>query len=154
MRCPACQHPDSRVIDSRAAADHVRRRRECQDCGHRFTTYERWERPRLWVLKKGGLKEPFSHEKVLHGIALACRKRPVTAEQMDEAAARVRSVLEKRKDPVVPSAAVGEAVMAVLRDVDDVAWVRFASVYQAFDNVDEFVDVIRPLTQRERGDDD
>lgn len=147
MRCPSCQHPDSRVIDSRASTDHVRRRRECQDCGHRFTTYERWERPRLWVLKRDGLKEPYSQDKVLQGIALACRKRPVNAEQMDEAAARVRSTLEARKDPVVPSDIVGEAVMEVLRDIDAVAYVRFASVYQAFESVEEFVDAIRPLTE-------
>ena len=149
MRCPDCQHEDSRVIDSRATADHVRRRRECQACGHRFTTYERWERPRLWILKKGGLKEPYSHEKVLQGIALACRKRPVSAAQMDEAAARVRTILEARRGHEVPSAEVGDAVMAVLADVDDVAYVRFASVYQAFESVDEFVEVIQPLTERD-----
>lgn len=146
MRCPACQHPDSRVIDSRATADHIRRRRACQACSHRFTTYERFEHPRLWVLKKGGLKEPYSDEKVLQGIALACRKRPVDAPSMDEAAARVRELLVQRKEQAVPSAAVGEAVMEVLRDIDDVAYVRFASVYQAFDSVEEFIEVIRPLT--------
>lgn len=147
MRCPECQQPDSRVVDSRTAGDHVRRRRECQACSHRFTTYERWERPRLWVLKKSGLKEPYSHEKVLQGIALACRKRPVNAEQMDEAAAAVRTRLELGRESEVDSAAVGEAVMDVLRRVDDVAYVRFASVYRAFESVEEFVEVIRPLTE-------
>lgn len=149
MRCPECQDPDSRVIDSRTAGDHIRRRRECQQCNHRFTTYERWERPRLWVLKKSGLKEPYSHEKVLQGIALACRKRPVNAEQLDEAAAEVRSSLESRRELEIASADVGEAVMEVLRGMDDVAYVRFASVYRAFESVEEFVDVIRPLTERE-----
>ncbi|MFK7929642.1 MAG: transcriptional regulator NrdR [Myxococcota bacterium] len=148
MRCPECQHLDSRVIDSRTAGDNVRRRRECQECTHRFTTYERWERPRLWVMKKTGLKEPYAHEKVLHGIALACRKRPVTAQQMDDAAAEVRAQLESQKETEIDSAAVGEAVMDVLRTVDDVAYVRFASVYRAFESVEEFVDVIRPLTER------
>lgn len=149
MRCPECQQPDSRVIDSRTAGDHVRRRRECQQCGHRFTTYERHERPALWVLKRDGHKEPYAHEKVLHGIALACRKRPVSADQMDEAAQRVLALLEQRRETPVPSSAVGEAVMHVLRDVDAVAYVRFASVYQAFESVAEFVEVIRPLTEKE-----
>ena len=88
---------------------------------------------------------------MLQGIALACRKRPVDASQMDEAAARVRGLLEARREHEIPSAAVGEAVMAVLKDIDDVAYVRFASVYQAFDSVDEFVRVIRPLTGQDPG---
>lgn len=150
MRCPECQQPDSRVIDSRTAGDHVRRRRECQACGHRFTTYERHERPPLWIRKKDGQKELYDDEKVLHGIALACRKRPVTAEAMDEAAQRVRLALEARRENPVESSVVGEAVIEVLRDVDAVAYVRFASVYQAFESVAEFVDVIRPLTEAER----
>ena len=149
MRCPACQHPESRVVDSRTAEAHVRRRRECQACQHRFTTYERMERPRLWVLKRDGHKEPYAHEKVLEGIALACRKRPVSAGAMDEAAARVRAILEAQRVSPIPSSKVGEAVMEVLRDVDAVAYVRFASVYRAFDTVAEFVEVIRPLTERD-----
>lgn len=148
MRCPECQHLESRVVDSRSAGDSIRRRRECASCGHRFTTYERSERPQLWVLKKSGIKEPYHHEKVLHGLALACRKRPVQAEQLDEAARQVRTLLEQRRDTPIPSSAVGEAVMEVLRRVDAVAYVRFASVYQAFESVDEFVEVIRPLTER------
>jgi len=145
MRCPECQIPDSRVVDSRTAGDHVRRRRECVACQHRFTTYERVERPQLWVLKKSGLKEPFSPEKVLEGIALACRKRPVSAQQMDEAVNDVRNILEQRRESPVPSSAVGEAVLEVLRELDSVAYVRFASVYRAFESVGEFVDVIAPL---------
>jgi len=94
-------------------------------------------------MKKTGLKEPYSHEKVLHGIALACRKRPVTAQQMDDAAAEVRTELETRKETEIASAAVGEAVMDVLRTVDDVADGRFASVYQAFESVAACVEVIR-----------
>ncbi|TVQ92797.1 MAG: transcriptional repressor NrdR [Deltaproteobacteria bacterium] len=148
MRCPECQHLESRVVDSRSTGDHIRRRRECASCGHRFTTYERAERPQIWVLKKGGVKEPFSHEKVLHGLALACRKRPVRAEQLDEAAAAVRVLLEQRRESPVPSSAVGEAVLEVLREIDAVAYVRFASVYQEFESVAEFVEVIRPLTER------
>lgn len=147
MRCPECQHPDTRVIDSRSTGDHIRRRRECGECGNRFTTYERSERPQLWVLKKSGHKEPFSHDKILHGLALACRKRPVRADQLEEAAAAVRSLLEQRRDSPIPSSAVGEAVLQVLREIDAVAYVRFASVYQEFESVAEFIDVIMPLTE-------
>lgn len=145
MRCPECQTPDSRVVDSRTAGDHVRRRRECVSCQHRFTTYERMERPQVWVLKKSGLKEPFIPEKVLEGIALACRKRPVSAQQMDDAVNAVRTLLELRRESPIPSSAVGEAVLEVLRALDPVAYVRFASVYRAFESVEEFVDVIDPL---------
>lgn len=149
MICPECHHVDSRVVDSRAAGDTIRRRRECAACGFRFTTYERIERPQLWVIKKNGHKEPYDHDKVLHGIALACRKRPVGVEQLDKAAAEVRALLEQRRDGAVQSAAVGRAVLQVLRGLDAVAYVRFASVYQRFESVEEFVEVIRPLTEPE-----
>lgn len=145
MRCPSCGGVDSRVVDSRSSADHIRRRRECLDCAHRFTTYERWERPSLWIVKKDGTKQPFSEHKVLHGIALACRKRPISNVAMDEAVQRVRAILEARRENELPSNAVGEAVLETLRQLDDVAYIRFASVYEAFDNVEGFVNVIRPL---------
>jgi transcriptional repressor NrdR len=103
------------------------------------------ERPQVWVLKKSGLKEPFIPEKVLEGIALACRKRPVSAQQMDDAVNAVRTLLELRRESPIPSSAVGEAVLEVLRALDPVAYVRFASVYRAFESVEEFVDVIDPL---------
>jgi transcriptional repressor NrdR len=149
MRCPECQHLESRVVDSRATGDAIRRRRACEACGWRFTTYERVERPQLWILKKRGFREPYAHEKVLHGIALACRKRPVGADQLDEAAAAVRALLEQRRESPVPSAAVGEAVMEVLRDLDAVAYVRFASVYREFESAEEFAEVLRPWTEPE-----
>lgn len=148
MRCPECQHNDTRVVDSRSLGGHIRRRRECQSCGHRFTTHERLERPTLWVLKKGGGREPFSRGKVLHGITLACRKRPVSSEGIEDAADRVTAALEKRRSHEVGAAEVGEAVLRVLRDLDDVAYVRFASVYQAFETVEHFVEIIRPLQEQ------
>ncbi len=150
MRCPACDSEDTRVIDSRTAADSVRRRRECQACGGRFTTFERVEMRPLWVLKRSGAKEPFRREKVLEGISHACRKRPVTPEALDTIVTRVARLLEERREPVIPSTVVGETVLDVLRDVDEVAWVRFASVYGAFDTVDQFVDAIRPGPGRRR----
>lgn len=148
MRCPACSSEQTRVVDSRTTADSVRRRRECLDCGTRFTTFERVETRPLWVLKRSGVKEPFDRDKVLAGIAHACRKRPVPPEDLDALVSRVVKQLEDRREPVIPSSVVGEAVMDVLRDVDEVAWVRFASVYRAFESVDQFVDAIRPLRER------
>jgi transcriptional repressor NrdR len=145
MRCPECQHDDSKVIDSRPGDDAIRRRRECLQCGHRFTTHERIERRLPWVVKRDGRREPFVREKLLHGLALACRKRPVDAAQMEEVVRRVESGLEASRDAEVPSSAVGRALMEEIRQVDEVAYVRFASVYQAFDDAGQFADIIRPL---------
>jgi len=105
------------------------------------------ETPALWVMKKNGQKEPFNSNKVLAGLALACRKRPIDAEVMEEAVQRVHARLLLLRQPSIPSSAVGEAVMDVLKEVDDVAYVRFASVYRAFESVDQFVDAIRPLRE-------
>ncbi len=146
MRCPDCQHPDSRVVDSRAALDAIRRRRACEKCGARFTTHERLE-PRLaWVEKKSGRREPFSRDKVIAGIALACRKRPLDAQAIDAAARQVESRLENAAQAgVVPSTLVGRHVMEVLRAVDTVAYVRFASVYREFESARQFADFIVDL---------
>jgi transcriptional repressor NrdR len=145
MRCPVCDAEDSKVVDSRTSQDAVRRRRECLRCGERFTTHERVERRAVWIVKKDGRKEPFSRDKVLSGVALACRKRPVDAAQMEALAERVEAALDARRDAEIPSAVVGEAVLDALREVDEVAWVRFASVYRAFDSVEQFVETIAPL---------
>lgn len=148
MRCPDCGSDETRVVDSRAGADTIRRRRQCEVCGARFTTFERVERRQLWVQKRDGTKQPFLRDKVAAGISLACRKRPITGDQIEDMVDRVVRTLEDLREPVIPSSAVGEAVMDVLRDVDDVAYVRFASVYRAFDSVDQFVEAIRPLRGR------
>lgn len=142
MRCPECQHEDTRVIDSRTAGDAIRRRRQCMACSERFTTHERVELKLPLVVKKDGRREPFSRDKVLHGILLACRKRPVQHEQMDEAVRRVEQIVMALREPEIPSERVGEAVMEVLRGVDAVAYVRFASVYQAFESVEQFAETI------------
>ncbi|MCB9662681.1 MAG: transcriptional repressor NrdR [Alphaproteobacteria bacterium] len=144
MRCPVCDTEETRVVDSRTSADAIRRRRECLVCGARFTTFERVEQRQLWVTKRSGEKQPFLRDKVAAGISLACRKRP-SSEQVDELVDRVIKLLEERREQTVPSTAVGEACMAVLREVDEVAYVRFASVYQAFESVDQFVETIAPL---------
>lgn len=150
MRCPKCHHPDSKVIDSRTSGDTIRRRREClsETCAERFTTHERVEARVPWIVKKDGRREPFDREKVLRGITLACRKRPVHLAAMEDAARRVEAELEATREGEVPSSFVGEALMRVLRDVDDVAYVRFASVYREFESVDQFVETIRPLRER------
>jgi transcriptional repressor NrdR len=150
MRCPKCQHPDSKVIDSRTSGDTIRRRRECLSCAERFTTHEHIEARLPWVVKKDGRREPFAREKVLHGIALACRKRPIDAAAMDEAVRRVEQSLENLRENEVGSSVVGELVMSVLRDIDEVAYVRFASVYREFGSADQFIQTIRPLMESSR----
>lgn len=141
MRCPSCQHEDSRVVDSRTAGDAIRRRRECAACGYRFTTHERVEQRLPWVVKKGGQREPWSRDKLLRGLHLACRKRPVGDAGIEEAV----QLVERRvfTESEVTTAHVGEQVMEVLRGLDAVAYVRFASVYGAFESVEQFADAIR-----------
>jgi transcriptional repressor NrdR len=131
--CPLCRSADNRVIDSRDDNSAVRRRRECQQCRHRFTTYERIESSRLFVVKKDGRREPYSREKILNGLRKACEKRPVPDAAMQEVADRIERELSARGESEVPSSAVGEIVMASLRGLDKVAYVRFASVYREFD---------------------
>ncbi|MCB9689098.1 MAG: transcriptional repressor NrdR [Alphaproteobacteria bacterium] len=145
MRCPACQHEDSRVVDSRETegGDTIRRRRSCQACNHRFSTVERVEQKVPWIVKKDGHREAFDRDKVLRGMALACRKRPVSAETLEIAAARVEQSLVELRENEVPSTQLGGIVLAILREVDAVAWVRFASVYQAFDSPEQFGELIR-----------
>ena len=147
MKCPECHHLESKVVDSRSAIDSIRRRRECLDCAARFTTHERVERQLPWVLKKDGRKEPFRCEKVLKGISLACRKRPIDDASQMEAVRQVEALLIAIPGETVESGVVGRAVMDVLRNMDEVAYLRFASVYQEFESVQQFVDTIRPLRE-------
>jgi transcriptional repressor NrdR len=147
MRCPKCGKTEDKVIDSRASREGatIRRRRECLACGHRFTTYEEIERGNLMVLKRDGRHEEFSKEKLLAGIRKACQKRPVTPEQIEEVAERIVADLSSEYDREVPAAAVGECLMAELRGLDSVAYVRFASVYRRFEDAGEFVDAVKKL---------
>jgi transcriptional repressor NrdR len=145
MRCPVCGHESSRVIDSRTTGDAIRRRRVCSECEHRFTTHERVELRLPWVVKKDGAREPYSRDKVRRGIALACRKRSIDAETLEQAVRHVEQRLIALRLPEVQSGRVGEAVMQTLRETDAVAYVRFASVYREFESIDEFADAISPL---------
>jgi transcriptional repressor NrdR len=131
--CPVCRSADNRVIDSRDDDSAVRRRRECQACRHRFTTYERIESSRLFVVKKDGRREPYSRDKILSGLRKACEKRPISDAAMQQAADRIERELYGRGESEVTSSVVGEVVMETLRGLDKVAYIRFASVYREFD---------------------
>ncbi|UCC48056.1 MAG: transcriptional repressor NrdR [Gemmatimonadota bacterium] len=151
MRCPYCGHTNNRVIDSRASRDGraVRRRRECQHCGDRFTTYEVVEQRPLSVRKRDGSVEPFDRNKLIRGIQVACTKRPITLGQIEEIANAIEESLETSESGEVESWQVGERVMDHLRDLDQVAYVRFASVYTRFQDPEEYLDAIRELAARQ-----
>lgn len=147
MRCPFCQAEETRVIETRTNDEQgtIRRRRECQECHRRFTTYERHEEPQLYVIKKDGRREPFEREKLLAGITKGCEKRPVSREDIEQVGYDIeRSLRDVLKDEV-PSSHLGDMVMQRLRDLDEVAYVRFASVYKEFRDVGSFMDEIQRL---------
>jgi transcriptional repressor NrdR len=153
MRCPKCTSIEDKVIDSRISKEGstIRRRRECLECGHRYSTTEGLVRDGISVIKRDGRREEFSREKLLHAVRAACHKRPVDAEQIAMLIEDVIDVLEAQYDSEIPSAAIGDAVMHRMRTVDQVAYVRFASVYKEFRDVGEFVDEISALSKRKPG---
>ncbi len=151
MDCPSCQNAETRVVDSREAVDSVRRRRECQACSYRFTTFERVEFRLPDVVKRDGRKQNFNRDKLLAGLRLACRKRPVGEEQLDAACARVERELAKRSGDV-PTREIGELALVELRQLDDVAYLRFASVYHEITSPGDFLEVLRPLLERAEGE--
>ena len=150
MRCPKCGAQGDKVIDSRSSHDGalIRRRRECLGCGGRFTTCEEISRERLRVLKRNGRYEDFDRRKLVAGIEKACEKRPITVPQMEALVERVITELENEYGSEVPSSAIGERVMHHLRELDEVAYVRFASVYRQFRDVEEFIQEIKQLGKR------
>jgi transcriptional repressor NrdR len=147
MRCPFCRADNDRVIDSRAGdeGDSIRRRRECLACRRRFTTYERIERQPLTVLKKGGVRDPFDRDKLKRGLAKACWKRPVSPEDIEGVVAALEAELYGTFESEVPSQAIGERLMELLKALDQVAYVRFASVYREFKDARDFVDELEPI---------
>ncbi|MEN9661723.1 MAG: hypothetical protein RL324_672 [Verrucomicrobiota bacterium] len=149
MRCPKCTSIEDKVIDSRISREGntIRRRRECLECGHRFTTTEGLVRDGLIVTKRDGRREDFSREKLNHAVRAACHKRPIEAEQMTMLVEDVIDALEAQYESEIPSQAIGDAVMQRLRKIDQVAYVRFASVYKEFRDVNEFVDEISALVK-------
>jgi transcriptional repressor NrdR len=145
MKCPFCNYFDSKVIDSRLSkeGDIVRRRRECDQCQKRFTTYERVEETLPLVIKKDGRREPFDRNKLVNGIMKACEKRPISIEVIQKIVDQIEAKLIEKGEREVPSAVLGERVMEELKQLDDVAYVRFASVYRSFKDIGEFVDLIK-----------
>ena len=141
MKCPYCKHTESKVIDSRATVDgeSIRRRRTCQKCGKRFTTYETIETSSLMVIKKDGSRQQYDREKLMRGIVKACQKRPVTKAQMDALLSDIEQKLYSRMENEVSSMTIGEMVVERLVDIDEVAYIRFASVYRDFQDVDSFM---------------
>jgi len=147
VKCPACGNEDDKVVDSRAVRDGraVRRRRECLVCEERFTTYEAVETQPVLVVKRSGERMAYHREKVILGVTKACEKRPVSLEQIEIIVDRVERELARAGRREVPSEAIGRYVLEHLRDVDEVAYVRFASVYRSFQNIDEFFVLLNDL---------
>ncbi|HZI88960.1 MAG TPA: transcriptional regulator NrdR [Candidatus Polarisedimenticolia bacterium] len=147
MKCPSCAHLEDKVIDSRSAKEGqaIRRRRECLACHRRFTTYETVETAPLLVIKKDGRREPFSREKILNGLLRACEKRPIPAERIHAIVDGLESELMQRGQDEVQSSEIGERVMTELHQLDEVAYVRFASVYRHFKDLNQFLEELRSL---------
>jgi transcriptional repressor NrdR len=152
MKCPFCGHMEDKVVDSRESKEGevIRRRRECLGCAKRFTSYERIDQIPHMVVKKDGRRERFDREKVLAGLLKACEKRPVPIKNLEMIADRVESMVQESPDREVPTAEVGEFLMNSLRDLDKVAFVRFASVYRDFKDVDQFMATLKGLLETTR----
>src|SRR3989344_272403 len=149
MRCPFCQHTDSDVIDTRDTDDYrIRRRRECAKCKRRFTTYEEAEKEDLFVIKKDGRREKFDRHKLLSGIQKACEKRPVSVEQTEEIANWTEARIRKGDKQEIKTDEIGELVMERLKKVDEVAYIRFASVYRSFADVESFEQALKNLKKK------
>ena len=155
MKCPYCNHPDTRVIDSRPAEDGsaIRRRRSCDECGKRFTTYEKVETIPLIIIKKDNNREQYNRSKIERGIIRACYKRPVSADAIQKTVERIEIKIVNLEAKEVSSTDVGEIVMDELKELDEVAYVRFASVYREFKDVNTFMDEIKKMMlDRSKGD--
>jgi transcriptional repressor NrdR len=153
MRCPFCSHPEDRVVDSRELADggQVRRRRECLGCSRRFTTYERVEEVPALVVKRDGRREAYDRQKVLGGLLRACEKRPVTLHQLEDMAEAVEGAINRKDEREIRSEEIGRILMQRLRELDQVAYVRFASVYRRFEDVDQFLSLLERMRRRRGG---
>lgn len=150
MRCPKCNCLDDKVLDTRISkdGDSIRRRRECLECSTRFTTYEQVMREELVVAKRDTTREDYNPEKVRAGVRKACWKRPISEQQVEDLVRRVTDRLQGFPDREVPSKAIGEAIMEELQALDEVAYVRFASVYRRFKDIDQFIKEIQKMTDK------
>ena len=152
MKCPFCGYTESKVIDTRPTdeGERIRRRRECLQCGKRFTSYEVVETTPVMVIKKDGSREAFSHDKLLRGVLKSCEKRPVTLAQLESMVSEIEVELQNRMDREVPSAVIGELVMEKLKKIDQVAYVRFASVYREFKEINSFLQELKVILEHEK----
>jgi len=152
MKCPFCNYNEDKVIDSRSTQEDssIRRRRECLRCGRRFTTYEYIEKIPLMIVKKDGRREPFSRNKIIDGLVKACQKRPVSIAQMESLADEVNKEIQKKYDREIDAKVIGEVVMDKLSKLDDVAYVRFASVYRQFKDVNEFMRELKGVLNKRK----
>ncbi len=152
MKCPVCGSPKDKVIDSRSSknGEAIRRRRECLDCRHRYTTYEYIESS-LMVVKKDGRREPFDRQKILSGLKKACEKRPISVDQLEEAVRTIENELQAGGAVEIGSPVIGEMIMKALYQLDGVAYVRFASVYRSFREVSEFAEAVKTFAEKGNG---
>lgn len=152
MKCPFCGHLEDKVVDSRLGkeGDAIRRRRECLKCEGRYTTYEKVEEVLPLVVKKDGRREPFDRQKILQGLLKACEKRPVGITALEEIVNKIEKKLQESGEKEIPSSVIGEEVMHALHRLDQVAYVRFASVYREFKDINEFMDELKDLLKEER----
>jgi len=147
MKCPFCSHDDTRVVDSRLGKEgnNIRRRRECIDCERRFTTYERVEETLPLVIKKDGRREPYDRQKIISGIQRACEKRPVSIATIEKVVDQMELSLQESGEKEIDASRIGEAVMTALQSIDEVAYVRFASVYRQFRDINEFMSELKDI---------
>jgi transcriptional repressor NrdR len=152
MKCPFCAHIEDKVVDSREGKDGlvIRRRRECLSCGRRFTSYERIDEIPYMVVKKDGTREPYDRNKVLGGLRKACEKRPVSPVALEQVADEIEQMLQESSEREISTARIGEKVTERLRELDKVAYVRFASVYRQFEDVDQFMKVLNDLLEQRK----
>jgi transcriptional repressor NrdR len=147
MKCPFCENPEDKVIDSRTSkeGDAIRRRRECLKCGKRFTSYERIEDLAPMVIKKDGRREPFDTGKIKKGLLIACKKRAIEMDRLDKIVEAIEKKFTDLSEKEIPSSLIGEEIMAALKDLDKVAYVRFASVYRQFKDIHDLMDEVKTL---------
>lgn len=153
MKCPKCHHAESKVNDSRALrdAEGIRRRRECLECGHRFTTFERIENELPVIVKSDGRREAFDRDKMYRGIRIACEKRPISVSRIEKLVDKIEADLAEKTEKEIPSSALGDIVISELRELDQVAYVRFASVYREFQDVEAFIKEITTVLRPSKG---
>ena len=151
MKCPYCSTPDTRVTDSRADEENcsIKRRRVCPNCGKKFTTYEYVERPTIYVVKKDGRRELIDPDKIKRGLIKACQKRPVAIEEIDRITNKIKEKVEAAMEKEIDSSVIGEYVMDELKSLDDIAYVRFASVYRQFKDINSFLDEINDYIKKQ-----